>query len=154
MRRRSLGVVAAALAAVLLAGCGSSTSSPGAAPLAAGSPTAVAPSNAPTGKALAPPTATTALTVVQLSALPSEAVATLQLIKDGGPYPYPNDGIMFQNREKRLPKQPAGFYQEYTVPTPGSSDRGARRIVAGSDGSRFWTQDHYASFREVIAPWD
>ena len=154
MRRRSLGVVAAALAAVLLAGCGSSTSSAGAAPLAAGSPAAVAPSNAPTGEALAPPTATTALTVVQLSALPSEAVATLQLIKDGGPYPYPNDGIMFQNREKRLPKQPAGFYQEYTVPTPGSSDRGARRIVAGSDGSRFWTQDHYASFREVIAPWD
>ena len=173
MRRRYLGVVGAALAAVLLAGCASSAADPQvrpttpttpAAPTAATTPaapvvgpTAATPkasqSNFPDADTLAPPLATTTLKVITLDQLPAEAVATLRLIKDGGPYPYPNDGIMFQNRERRLPRQQAGFYQEYTVPTPGSSDRGARRIVTGADGSLFWTQDHYGSFQEIIAPW-
>lgn len=86
--------------------------------------------------------------------LPDEALDTLQLIARDGPYPHRQDGDVFQNRERLLPQQPRGYYREYTVRTPGSRDRGARRIVAGGgtpDGGRpvefFYTDDHYRSFR-------
>jgi ribonuclease T1 len=83
--------------------------------------------------------------------LPTEAVATLEVIERGGPFPYPRDGVVFQNREHRLPGRPGGYYREYTVPTPGSDDRGARRIVAGGDPPEvfYYTDDHYRSFRSV-----
>jgi ribonuclease T1 len=83
--------------------------------------------------------------------LPAEAVATLEAIERGGPFPYPRDGAVFQNREHRLPGRPSGYYREYTVPTPGSDDRGARRIVAGGDPPEvfYYTDDHYRSFRDV-----
>lgn len=68
------------------------------------------------------------------------------LIESGGPFAYAKDGSVFQNREQRLPKQKAGFYREYTVDTPGASDRGARRLVAGEDGSLYYTRDHYQTF--------
>jgi ribonuclease T1 len=100
---------------------------------------------------LAPARATTDLATIVVSELPPEGIETLQLIEDGGPFPYEKDGTTFQNREGILPSQPRGFYAEYTVETPGSDDRGARRIVAGDDGSRFYTEDHYASFEEVVA---
>lgn len=86
---------------------------------------------------------------IAYSALPAEARAVVLAIEDGGPFAYDRDGITFGNREGLLPKQPRGFYREYTVPTPGSSDRGARRIVAGEDGFLFYTDDHYASFRLI-----
>jgi ribonuclease T1 len=91
---------------------------------------------------------------VTLSSLPPEAQRTLQLIKQGGPFPYPKkDGSTFGNYEKRLPYQPRGHYREDTVPTPGSRDRGARRIVAGSppetSGEYYYTDDHYRSFRRI-----
>ena len=63
---------------------------------------------------------------VPAAQLPEEARATLRLIDAGGPFPYRRDGIAFQNRERRLPEQPKGYYREYTVPTSGSKDRGAR----------------------------
>jgi ribonuclease T1 len=72
------------------------------------------------------------------------------LIAAGGPFPYRQDGIVFQNREGLLPRRPAGYYHEYTVDTPGSPDRGPRRIIAGSQGERYYTDDHYASFKRVI----
>ena len=75
----------------------------------------------------------------------------LQLIESGGPFPYPQDGATFQNREQLLPKAPGGFYREYTVVTPGEDDRGARRIVAADDDGRFYTDDHYDSFTEVVS---
>lgn len=78
--------------------------------------------------------------------LPAEAKATLELITKGGPYPYRQDGTVFANRERLLPQQQRGYYLEFTVPTPGEKDRGARRIIAGSDGERFYTQDHYRTF--------
>jgi guanyl-specific ribonuclease Sa len=83
--------------------------------------------------------------------LPSEAVETLQAIERGGPFPYARDGVVFQNREHRLPEQPRGYYREYTVTKPGSSDRGPRRIVAGGDPPEvfYYTDDHYRSFRRV-----
>lgn len=81
--------------------------------------------------------------------LPAEAVATLQRIEAGGPFDHRQDGAVFQNRERRLPQQPRGYYHEYTVETPGSRDRGARRIVSGGDPpvEYFYTSDHYGSFR-------
>lgn len=90
------------------------------------------------------------LTVVAPADLPPEALDVLDLIDDGGPYPYRQDDGVFQNREALLPDRPLGHYREYTVETPGSSDRGARRIVAGDDGERYYTDDHYDSFREVV----
>ncbi len=78
--------------------------------------------------------------------LPAQARDTIELIEAGGPYPYRRDGAVFENREGRLPDQERGYWREYTVPTPGSDDRGARRVVTGEDGELYYTDDHYASF--------
>jgi ribonuclease T1 len=82
--------------------------------------------------------------------LPREALETIALVSQGGPFPYPQDGSTFQNREGLLPAQPRGYYREYTVATPGEDDRGPRRIVVGAGGEVFYTDDHYASFSEVV----
>jgi len=89
--------------------------------------------------------------------LPPEARQTLALIRAGGPFPYRKDGSTFGNFEKLLPAKPRGYYREYTVPTPGESDRGARRIVAGegsggdvrTSGEYYYTGDHYRTFRRI-----
>ena len=73
----------------------------------------------------------------------------LALVASGGPFPYDRDGAVFRNREGILPDEPRGYYREYTVATPGSDDRGARRIVAGARGERYYTDDHYSSFRRI-----
>jgi ribonuclease T1 len=90
------------------------------------------------------------LGVVKLADLPREARETVVLIHRGGPFPYRKDGITFGNRERQLPEAKYGYYREYTVPTPGSHDRGARRIVAGSAGELYYTDDHYSSFRRIL----
>jgi len=72
--------------------------------------------------------------------------ATLKLIKSGGPFPYAKDGSEFSNREGRLPGKGPGYYREFTVETPGSPDRGARRIVSGRNDEVYYTRDHYRSF--------
>lgn len=82
--------------------------------------------------------------------LPPEALVTIELIERGGPFPYRQDGAVFQNRERLLPRQPQGYYHEYTVETPGESDRGARRIVTGEGGDMYYTDDHYASFKRIV----
>ena len=87
---------------------------------------------------------------VTVAELPREARQTLALIKEGGPFPYDRDGIIFGNFEKRLPIQPRGYYREYTVKSPWRRDRGPRRIVAGKQGEYFYTEDHYRSFRRII----
>ncbi|WP_211245692.1 ribonuclease domain-containing protein [Actinomadura oligospora] len=99
-----------------------------------------------TGRTSAP---TGAMRQVPASSLPAEARRTLQLIAAGGPFPYRKDGAVFANREHRLPREPNGYYREYTVPTPGAGDRGARRLIGGRDGERYYTQDHYRSFVRV-----
>ncbi|RSM77453.1 ribonuclease N [Amycolatopsis sp. WAC 01375] len=87
------------------------------------------------------------LPVKPLTGLPSQASDTWKLIQAGGPYPYPrNDDVTFQNREKVLPAKASGYYREYTVKTPGSPDRGARRMVTGSGKELYYTEDHYKSF--------
>lgn len=74
---------------------------------------------------------------------------TLRLIARGGPFPHAKDGTVFQNRENRLPARPRGYYREYTVPTPGARNRGARRVVQGKDGDTWYTSDHYNSFVRI-----
>jgi ribonuclease T1 len=90
-----------------------------------------------------------AMATVAVSDLPKEARATLDRIRTGGPYPYTQDGMVFENREGLLPSMPRGYYREFTVTTPRSDDRGARRIVAGAAGERYYTDDHYDSFVRI-----
>ena len=92
--------------------------------------------------------------VVGLSELPVQAQVIHRRIHEGGPFRYSKDGSVFGNRERLLPRQPRGFYREYTVPTPGERDRGARRIVCGGKEVRqpetcFYTRDHYATFQQI-----
>lgn len=123
---------AAAVAAALLTGP-TATAAP--APVSAPAPAAVS---------------TAAVGSICYSALPSQAHDTLDLIDQGGPFPYSQDGVVFQNRERLLPIHGAGYYHEYTVITPGSPTRGARRIITGQQWEEdYYTADHYASFRRV-----
>ena len=87
---------------------------------------------------------------IKTAALPPEARETISLIRKGGPFPYPRDGVAFGNREKLLPARERGWYREFTVRTPGERTRGARRIVAGRDGTLYYTDDHYRSFRRIL----
>ncbi len=112
--------------------------------------TAVAATPAATAHPAAVRTATVHVTSVGsvcYSKLPSQAHDTLDLIAKGGPFPYPKDGTVFDNREGVLPSQSTDYYHEYTVVTPGSPDRGARRIVTGEKQKEdYYTADHYKTF--------
>ena len=93
-------------------------------------------------------------TTVALNELPPQGIEIYRLIHQGGPFPYGKDGVIFGNRERLLPSQKRGYYREYTVKTPRSSNRGARRIVCGGPATTpdacFYTADHYASFRKIV----
>ena len=95
---------------------------------------------------------------VTLATLPAEARQTYTLIRSGGPFPFAKDGVTFGNYEKALPKRKRGYYHEYTVPSPGVKNRGARRIVCGGEAADwarkqpavcYYTDDHYATFMEI-----
>lgn len=156
-RRRVVAAVVAIGMIVGLAACSSATLSP-AAPTVTVTVTATPGATplsgvtaAPGESDLAPAEATSDLPTMTVAQLPPEASAMLALIAEGGPYEYSQDGQTFQNREGILPAAAYGSYAEYTVETPGSSDRGARRLVVSDTGAVFYTDDHYQSFREVIA---
>jgi ribonuclease T1 len=88
---------------------------------------------------------------LKASDLPPEGRTTLKLIASNGPFPFPkNDGVVFSNFEGILPKQAKGYYHEYTVITPGAPTRGTRRIITGKDGTKYYTNDHYKSFKIVV----
>ncbi|AOT03485.1 ribonuclease domain-containing protein [Arthrobacter sp. U41] len=143
-----LAVLALVLAGVPLTG----TAPPGTAPAGA-SPTSMSqPSAARRGAPAAPRSIANAsgLPEVRASELPAEARQTLALIARGGPYPYTRDDVTFGNFERLLPRKSSGYYKEYTVRTPGESDRGARRIVAGQAGEKYYTPDHYNSFKFIV----
>jgi len=116
------------------------------------------PGPVPTSPAAPAGTATTPTAVenpsslpsINASQLPKEARQTLALIAAGGPFPYDRDGVNFGNFEGLLPRKTGGFYKEYTVPTPGESDRGARRIIVGKDSAKYYTPDHYESFTFIV----
>jgi ribonuclease T1 len=133
-------VLLAALVVVLgmlLTGPRSSTPSPAAAPAEAGNCKIVSADV---------PGAGSGLPVRPLCALPAEAATVVAVIRRGGPFPRQQDGATFRNAERLLPLRPAGYYREYTVPTPGEVDRGARRLVTGGGGEFYYTADHYTSF--------
>jgi guanyl-specific ribonuclease Sa len=129
-RIRRIGIVAlVAIAGVLLIGAGS-----------AGALSA-APRPVPSAAKAA------SISSCSLADLPAQATDTVKLIQAGGPFPYPkNDGVVFDNREGILPAESASYYHEYTVPTPGASNRGTRRIITGSADEYYYTGDHYATF--------
>jgi ribonuclease T1 len=88
---------------------------------------------------------------INMADLPQEGQDALKLIKQGGPFPYPKkDGTVFSNREGLLPKQPRGYYKEYTVKTPSVPHRGARRVISGSGGEFYYTDDHYRTFKLIV----
>jgi ribonuclease T1 len=89
---------------------------------------------------------------IAAASLPAEARQAIELIRKGGPFPYERDDVVFGNFERQLPVQPRGYYREYTVRTPGTKSRGARRIVAGKGGELYYTDDHYRSFRRIREP--
>ncbi|HEV7191800.1 MAG TPA: ribonuclease domain-containing protein [Jatrophihabitantaceae bacterium] len=96
------------------------------------------------------PPAVSTRSAAALSSLPPQAADTVRLIERGGPFPYPrSDGVVFDNNEHLLPAEAHGYYHEYTVVTPGSATRGARRIITGRDGEFYYTADHYSSFVRV-----
>jgi filamentous hemagglutinin len=78
---------------------------------------------------------------------------TLERIAENRRLRFPHDGSIFQNREKRLPRQPAGYYREWVVPTPGEQGPGPQRIVTGKAGEVWYTSDHYRSFRRIPYTW-
>lgn len=136
-----LGLLVLALVLSVLSGCAPSSGS-------AGSSSSTASERATsTGSTQA----SDGLRTVAYADLPKQAKDTIELIDAGGPFPYPrDDGKTFGNFEGILPKQKRGYYQEYTVPTPGADTRGARRIVRGQDGTMYYTSDHYNSFRRIV----
>jgi ribonuclease T1 len=91
---------------------------------------------------------------LSVAELPRQGVETYEKIHQGGPFPYEKDGVVFGNRERLLPAEKRGYYREYTVKTPGSSNRGARRIVCGGQPKKpdacYYTADHYSSFRKIV----
>ena len=91
---------------------------------------------------------------IALTELPVQGQRTYETILNGGPFPHGKDGSVFGNRERQLPSERRGHYREYTVDTPGSRDRGARRIVCAGERKVpqmcWYTADHYASFRRIV----
>lgn len=100
------------------------------------------------GAPASPPPAASRLDGIPAAERP-QLERTLALIERGGPFPHKKDGTVFQNREGKLPQRPRGYYREYTVPTPGASNRGARRVVQGRDGDTWYTSDHYNTFVRI-----
>ena len=130
----------------VLAGCGSRSGGP-----AGPSGSSVSPAGVSPGTVSTRTHADDGMPTIAVADLPPEARTTIGLIRSGGPFPYHQDGVVFQNRERLLPRESSGYYHEYTVETPGSPDRGARRIIAARDGTLYYTADHYESFRRVVS---
>jgi ribonuclease T1 len=139
----------------ILGGCGkdgsqNASQEPGASASQAPVQPGQAASNTPTASSAQERSAPAAVTKAQL---PGEAAETLRLIKAGGPFPFGEDGVLFRNSAALLPQHPRGYYHAYTVRTPGSTDRGQRRIVCGGPrkqtGDCYYTDDYYASFKRI-----
>ncbi|MER7466059.1 ribonuclease domain-containing protein [Streptomyces sp. NPDC097981] len=135
---RCVGAVFLCVALVGVAGCGGEKAAPSAA------------AGVRSGSAASAPAWAKGMVTVRADALPSQARDVLVLIERGGPYPYRQDGTVFGNFEKVLPRQKRGYYHEFTVKEPGERDRGPRRIVTGEGGELFYTDDHYDTFKAVL----
>ena len=95
-----------------------------------------------------------ATVAISLGELPPQGQETYRLIHQGGPFPFDKDGVMFGNRERLLPISKPVYYREYTVKTPGSWDRGGRRIVCAGQATTpdacFYSADDYGSLRKIV----
>ncbi|MER5870481.1 ribonuclease domain-containing protein [Streptomyces sp. NPDC002044] len=150
---RFLGALFLCTALVGAAGCGGSKPAPAATSASPGASagTSTASGDVPGGaSSAAAPGWAKGMATVRAGALPRQARDVLALIDEGGPYPHRQDGTVFGNFEKVLPRQKRGYYHEFTVRTPGERDRGARRIVTGEGGEFFYTDDHYETFKAVL----
>lgn len=91
---------------------------------------------------------------LSVAELPRPGAQVYEQIRQGGPFKYEKDGVVFFNRERLLPLEKRGYYREYTVATPGVRHRGVRRIVCGGQPRTpkicYYTADHYASFRRIV----
>jgi ribonuclease T1 len=96
------------------------------------------------------PPAQGGLSVIAIAELPAEARDTLHAIKQGAPFAYPRDGVVFNNFEHVLPQRPRGYYHEYTVATPDVQNRGVRRIISGASREYYYTADHYQTFKRIL----
>ncbi|MBN3751712.1 ribonuclease [Paraburkholderia sp. Tr-20389] len=134
-----------------LGGCGKQGSQNGTTEASGASASEAA--SQPAQVASSPVAASGLLGTVTKAQLPGEAADTLRLIKAGGPYPFSEDGVLFRNSAQLLPQHPRGYYHAYTVRTPGSTDRGQRRVVCGGPrkqiGDCYYTDDYYVSFRRI-----
>jgi guanyl-specific ribonuclease Sa len=74
---------------------------------------------------------------------------TLKRIGRGEKLRFSHDGAVFENRERKLPKKPGGYYHEYVHPTPRLDGPGPQRIVTGEAGEIYYTHDHYRSFQRL-----
>jgi guanyl-specific ribonuclease Sa len=96
---------------------------------------------------------------VATSGVPDYAVATLDSVRHTGTAPvgyrggthYFNDG---RDGGATLPTQAADGspirYQEWDVhPWIRGENRGAERLITGSDGSAYYTADHYRTFVRI-----
>ena len=88
-------------------------------------------------QAKAPPS-TDLQQTISLAELPEQGSRIYARIHQGGPFVAEKDGV----------------YREYTVPTPGVSHRGVKRIVCGGERTSpevcYYTADHYESFRRIV----
>ncbi len=92
--------------------------------------------------------------VVQMVKPASKAAATAKINASGEYY---KNGVIgggkyFGNNEKRLPQGTGRnriTYKEYDVNPYTGRNRGAERIVKGSDGRIWYTSNHYKSFTEI-----
>jgi ribonuclease T1 len=135
----------------ILGGCGKGGSQN--ATEASGASVASEASAPPAAGASGTAVASGALGTITKTQLPGEAAETLRLIKAGGPFPFSEDGVVFRNSAALLPQHPRGYYHTYTVRTPGSTDRGQRRIICGGPrrqtGDCYYTDDYYVSFKRI-----
>ncbi|MEV3963706.1 ribonuclease domain-containing protein [Nocardia sp. NPDC050193] len=97
--------------------------------------------------------------VSKVAGVPDRAYATLAEIDagrwpDSANAPGTKGGVPFGNREGRLPAADSAGkaveYQEWDVnPKKPGQSRDAERIVTGSDGSAWYTGDHYDTFTRM-----
>ncbi|MEV6321492.1 ribonuclease domain-containing protein [Nocardia sp. NPDC051787] len=154
---RALGVIGAVALALIVAvlalrGTGITTSSSLDPATTTATSAVAAPATAPRGVDSASP-------VTQAAGVPERAYATLREIDagrwpDSANAPGTKGGERWMNRGGDLPATDAGgkpiTYREWDVnPKQAGRSRDAERIVTGSDGSAWYTGDHYKTFTRM-----